>query len=94
MLKIDVWHAACCNGFNRKKNTRINGHPLMRREDGIVMNQVAAMAREEGIPVEEKKPFPQEKERAAGFSLRADELGLLDIVFLDAIVKKDAIYKR
>jgi len=82
------------NGCVRKKSVRIHWHPLMRREDGIIMNQMAAMVREEHIPAEERKPFPQEKERAAGFSLRSDELGLLDIVFLDAIVNKDAVYKR
>ena len=57
------------------------------------MNQMAAMVREEYHPAEKKKPFPQEEERAAAFSSTEYEIGLLDIVFLDAIFNQDAICK-
>ena len=58
------------------------------------MNQMAALVRDEYIPAEKKIPLPLKEERAAAFSLKETEFGLLDIVFLDAIVNKDAVCKR
>ena len=69
---------------------RIDWHPPMRREDGVAMNQMAALVRDEYIPTAKKIPLPRKEERAAAFSLKETEFGLLDIVFLDAIVNKDA----
>ena len=59
-----------------------------------MMNPMAAMAREEYHPAEKKKPFLREEERAVAFSSTAHEIGLLDIVVLDAIFQQDAICKR
>ncbi len=55
------------------------------------MNQLAAMIREEHQPREEKKKLsPLRGERAAVCSLHRGEFGLLDILFLDAIITNDA----
>ncbi len=45
----------------------------------------------EGHPrLKKHLPFPPEEERANVFSIGKDEIGLLDIVILDAIAKNEA----
>ena len=58
------------------------------------MNQMAALIREEIVAAEKKKPFPVKKESAVESSLSENEIGLLDVVFLDAIFTQDAVRKR
>lgn len=48
-----------------------------------------ATARNDRPGLKKKKPFPREVERANVLSIDNDEIGLLDILFLDAIVKSE-----
>ena len=66
---------------------------VYEKGDGIVANQVAAKVWEEVPPAEKKKSFPQVEERTTAFLSKENELGLLDIVFMDAIFKRDAVRK-
>jgi hypothetical protein len=48
------------------------------------------VASEEQTRSKKKKPFPIEEERANVFTIGKEEIGLLDIVLLDGIVKNNA----
>lgn len=54
------------------------------------MNHMMAMARDDFYRWKKQKPFSPEEERANVFSIENDEIGLLDIVLLDAIEKSEA----
>lgn len=49
-----------------------------------------ATARDDRPGLKKKKPFSREVERANTLSIDNDEIGLLDINFLDAIAKNEA----
>ena len=53
-------------------------------------NNMMAMSYEDLAPLEKQKPFSLEEERAFVFTIGKDEIGLLDIVILDAIAKCEA----
>jgi hypothetical protein len=61
-------------------------------EDGKqpMKNKMVAMIYEDLPRLEKRKPFSLEEERANVFTIEKDEIGLLDIVILDAIAKSDA----
>ena len=49
-----------------------------------------AIARDNFPRLKKQKPFSPEEERANVFSIENGEIGLLDIVLLDAIAKSEA----
>ena len=53
-------------------------------------NKMMAMCQEDLPRLKKQKPFSLEEERAFVFTVGKDEIGLLDIVFLDAIAKSDS----
>ncbi len=48
-------------------------------------NKMMAISYDDFPPLEKQKPFSLEEERAFAFTIGKDEIGLLDIVILDAI---------
>jgi hypothetical protein len=59
--------------------------PKMRKP--LMKNKMMAMTYDDIPPLEKQKPFSLEEERAFVFTIGKDEIGLLDIVILDAIAK-------
>lgn len=53
-------------------------------------NMMAARCDEDFSRLRKQKPFSLEEERANAFPMGKDEIGLLDIVLLDAIAKSEA----
>jgi hypothetical protein len=53
-------------------------------------NKMMAMTYEEFPRLKKQKPFSPEEERAFVFTIGKEEIGLLDIVILDAIAKSEA----
>jgi hypothetical protein len=53
-------------------------------------NKMMAMGHEDFPRLKKQKPFSLEEERANVFIIGKDEIGLLDIVILDAIAKNKA----
>ena len=45
------------------------------------------------MPVEKQKPFSREEKRAAGVSMVCNEIGLLDVVIMDAFASGDVLYQ-
>ena len=56
-----------------------------------MLNNTMALATDEFIHLNKQTPFPREEERVNGFAWDTDEIGLLDIVLLDAMDGYDAI---
>ena len=52
-----------------------------------MMNKMMTLADERQPQSKKQKPFPIEEERANVFTIGKEEIGLLDIVLLDGIVK-------
>lgn len=55
-----------------------------------MLNKMMAMSHEDFSRLKKQKPFSHEEERANVFTIGKDEIGLLDIVVLDAISKSEA----
>jgi hypothetical protein len=55
-----------------------------------MINKMMAMIHEDLPRLKKQKPFLREEERANVFIIGKDEIGLLDIVILDAIAKSEA----
>ena len=53
-------------------------------------NNMTAVRYEEFPRLKKQKPFALEEERANAFTAGKDEIGLLDIVILDAIAENEA----
>jgi len=53
-------------------------------------NKMMAIGYEDFPRLKKQKPFSLEEERAFVFTIGKDEIGLLDIVILDAIAKSEA----
>jgi hypothetical protein len=53
-------------------------------------NKMMAMCHENFPRLKKQEPFSLEEERALVFTVGKDEIGLLDIVLLDAIAKNEA----
>ena len=51
---------------------------------------MTAMSYEEFPRLKKQKPFSLEEERADAFTVGKDEIGLLDIVILDAIAENES----
>ena len=45
------------------------------------------------VPMEKQKPFTQEEERAVDVSIDNNEIGLLDVVILDAFASGDVCHR-
>jgi hypothetical protein len=54
------------------------------------MNSVMALVNDDIPQLNKQKPFPRKEERASVCLLGNDEIGLLDIVFYDAIANHEA----
>jgi hypothetical protein len=63
---------------------------MPRREYRPMLNKMMAMIHEDYPRLKKQKPFSLEEERANVFTIGKDEIGLLDIVILDAIAKSEA----
>jgi hypothetical protein len=55
-----------------------------------VINKSMGVAGEDLPRLKKQKPFSQEAERATVFIIDKDEIGLLDMVLLDAITKGES----
>lgn len=55
-----------------------------------MLNKMMAMSHEDFTRLKKQKPFSLEEERVNVFSIGKDEIGLLDIVILDAIAKSES----
>ncbi len=55
-----------------------------------MINKMTTMAKEDFPRLKNQKPFSLEEERANVFIIGKEEIGLLDIVILDGIVKSQA----
>ncbi|WP_319407976.1 hypothetical protein [uncultured Desulfosarcina sp.] len=54
-----------------------------------MLTKLMATSHEDFPRLKKQKPFSLEEERANVFSIGKDEIGLLDIVILDAIAKSE-----
>ena len=54
-----------------------------------MINKMMSMCHEDFPRLKKQKPFSLEEERAFVFTVGKDEIGLLDIVFLDAVAKSE-----
>jgi hypothetical protein len=57
---------------------------------GQMKNMITARCDEDFFRLRKQKPFSLDEERANVFPMGKDEIGLLDIVILDAIAKSEA----